>query len=172
MTLSFVSFPAFSRSLARDMTSGRWSPPVPGDSELYLIPVVILAKFLPSPCPPTPGPSGIRSLQASLHHLTGWTEGSLPTEQMCPLSHLRLSFFSSKKKTSAQESSRCVLHTCQWKNSLVQKRAASLKRSRVEVPPQRRSFSQQVCSGSAAAGGPLYLYLSQNKPHILSRISK
>lgn len=51
MTLSLVSFPPLSRSLARFITSSRWSLPLPGDRELYLIPVVILAKF--GPFPPT-----------------------------------------------------------------------------------------------------------------------
>ena len=46
MTLSLVSVPPFSRSLARDITSSRWSLPLSGDSELYLIPLVIFAKCL------------------------------------------------------------------------------------------------------------------------------
>lgn len=80
MTLSLVSFPPFSRSLARDMTSGRWSLPLPGDSELYLIPVVILAKNGQSSAfPPKP-------LMKS-HRCGGWTQNvDVPDNIICPRS--------------------------------------------------------------------------------------
>lgn len=68
MTLSLVPFPPLSRSLARFITSARWSLPLPGDRELYLIPVVILAKFGPFPPPLT-------SLKGELHLPAGWSGG-------------------------------------------------------------------------------------------------
>lgn len=86
MTLSLVSFPPLSRSLARFITSTRWSLPLPGDRELYLIPVVILAKFGPSPPPPP-----LTSLKGALHLPAGWSRGIdsgalwslLPQKRLC-----------------------------------------------------------------------------------------
>ncbi len=94
MTLSLVSFPPFSRSLARDITSGRWSLPLPGDRELYLIPVVILAKFRPRPVPPRP------QRRTSIARW-GELEVSMPVNLICPRSPLKCGFWASKNGASA-----------------------------------------------------------------------
>lgn len=68
MTLSLVPFPPFSRSLARFITSARGSLPLPGDRELYLIPVVILAEF-------GRFPPALTSSEGDLHLPAGWGRG-------------------------------------------------------------------------------------------------